>query len=123
MKKELSLELKEFVESFCREMKVKNIDLENMDLKTSLDLDLNIFDLDVDVFINDFIKKFDIDISSFEWGKQLEYPSDKDMSTLYSIFRSFNYRKNWVRKICRKLYKPKLFLIDFQNALENKTFL
>lgn len=118
----LSQELKNFIIFFCKEVKIKNIDVENINLDTSLDLDLNIFELDIDLFITDFSKKFDIDISTIEWGKKYDYPSGDDMSFLYYIFRSFNYKRNWVKRTCRKLYKPKIYVRDLQNAIENKAF-
>ncbi|GAB3430178.1 DUF1493 family protein [Niabella aquatica] len=119
----LSQELKDFIISFCKEMKIKNIDAENISLDTSLDLDLNIFDLDMDVFIADFSKKFDIDISGFEWGKKYDYPSGKGMGILYMTLRSFNYKKDWVKRMCRKLYNPKIYVRDLQNAIEIKAFI
>lgn len=119
----LSQELKDFIISFCKEVKIKNIDAENISLDTSLDLDLNIFDLDMDLFITDFSKRFHIDISTFEWGKEYDYPSGDDMGLLYTTFRSFNYKKDWVKRTCRKLYKPKIYVRDLQSAIENKTFI
>lgn len=122
MAKQILPELKGFIISFCRDMKIKNIDVESINLDTSLDLDLNIFDLDMDVFIADFTKRFGIDVSTFEWGKKYDYPSGKGMSLLYSILRSFNYKKNWVKNVSRKLYKPKIFVRDIQKVIENKAF-
>jgi hypothetical protein len=118
----LSPELRDFIISYCKEMKIKNIDSAAIDLDTNLDLDLNIFDLDIDLFMTDFTKRFEIDISTLKWGKKYDYPSGKEMNLLYIIFRSFNYKKDWVKRICRKLYKPKVFVRDLQNAIENKVF-
>lgn len=120
---ELSQELKDFIISFCKEMKIKNIDADNINLDTSLDLDLNIFELDMDLFMTDFSKQFDVDISTLHWGIKYIYPSGDDMGLLYMIFRSFNYKKDWVKRICRKLYKPKIYVRDLQNAIENKAFI
>lgn len=117
---ELFQELKSFIISFCREMKIKNIDVDNIGLDTSLDLDLNIFDLDIDVFLADFSQRFDIDISTFKWGVNFIYPSGEDMNLLYMTLRLFNYKKKWVKKICRKLYTPKIYIRDLQRAIENK---
>lgn len=123
MKNQVSSELIEFIISFCKELNIKNIDIENIYLDTSLDLDLNIFEIDIDVFMNDFVKEFDIDTSNFKWGKQFEYPDGNDVRLLYSFFRSFNYKKKWVKNVCHKLYNPKVFIKDLQMAIERKAFI
>ncbi|MNU17090.1 hypothetical protein D3C71_52670 [compost metagenome] len=117
MKNYIQEELVHFIISFCEEMKIKNIDLNNINLNTSIDLDLNIFDDDIDLFVNLFAQQFQIDVSHFEWGKRLIYPTSDKMNFVYSIFRSFDYRKKWVKAICGRLYIPKVFIRDFQNAI------
>ena len=118
MKHQLSMELKDFIVSFCNEMKIRNINLDDICLNTSIDMDLNIFDSDMDVFLSDFIKRFNIDVSNFECGNRYLYPSGDDMGLMYMVFRSLDYRKEWVRRICKRLYKPKIFVRDFQRAID-----
>ncbi|WP_447640940.1 MULTISPECIES: DUF1493 family protein [Chitinophagaceae] len=118
MNNKIRADLKKFIESFCTEMKIKNIDIESIDLDTSIDTDLNIYDLDLDVFVNDFSQQFSVDTKQFDWKKQLAYPDGSDMNFMYIFFRSFNYKRRWVKSICKIFYTPKLFVRDFQNMIK-----
>ena len=118
----LSPELKELIISFCEEFKIRNIDIEAINLETSIDLDLNIYDIDFDYFLNDFGEKFKIDITKLKWGDKFQYPSGDDMRFIFSILRHFNYKKDWVKRICAKYYTPKVHVRDFQYAIDNGFF-
>ena len=118
----LSPELKEFIINFCEEFKIRNIDIEAINLETSIDLDLNIFDIDLDVFFGDFVEKYKIDITTFKWGDKFQYPSGDDMKLIYSIVRDLNYKKDWVKRACAKYYTPKIRVKDFQYAIDNGFF-
>jgi hypothetical protein len=118
----LSPDLKEFIISFCREFKIRNIDIEALNLETSIDLDLDIFDIDFDYFLNDFGERYKIDITKLKWGDKFQYPSEDDMGIIYCIVRYFNFKKDWVKRMCAKYYTPKMHVKDFQYAIDNGFF-
>ena len=118
----LSPELREFIITFCKKFNIKHIDIEALNLETSIDMDLDLYDIIFDFFLNDFGERFKIDITKLKWGDKFQYPSGDDMGLIYSIFRSFNYKKNWVTRICAKYYTPKMHVKDFQYAIDNGFF-
>lgn len=108
-------ELKSFIENFIEKNKIKNVDLSKLDLNTSLDLDLNLFDLDMDLFMTDFVKKFNIDYKKFDWDKY-SYPKG---SYIILLVRSFlNYKLDWVKQLAHWLYKPKIKVDNLQQAIK-----
>lgn len=107
--------LKSFIVDYILVHKIKNVDLSDLNLNTSLDLDLNLFDLEIDLFLTEFIQTFNIDYSSFNW-KNYGYPNG---SYLILIIRSFfNYKTKWVKRLAHKLYRPKIRLLTLQHAME-----
>ncbi|WP_367866786.1 DUF1493 family protein [Pedobacter sp. WC2423] len=107
-------ELKVFIGNFILENSIKNVDLSKLNLNTSLDLDLNLFDLEMDLFITDFVNTFNIDYTRFNW-KNYGYPDD---TFIISIVRSFlNYKLNWVRQLAHWVYKPKITVSTLQQAI------
>jgi|GEM_PF-6762292 len=64
MDKQVLPGLSDFIVNFCQEMNIKNIDIKMLDLGTSIDLDLNIFD----VFVSDFSQRFDMNKRIFDRG-------------------------------------------------------
>jgi hypothetical protein len=107
-------ELKIFIETFIVTNNIKNVDLSNLNLNTSLDLDLNLFDLEIDMFLTDFVEMFKIDYSKFNW-KNYGYP---DGNFLVLFVRSFfNYKLKWVKQLAHFLYKPKISIDVLQQAI------
>lgn len=112
--KDILPELKLFILDFCKRNKIKNIDLTDLNIETSIDLDLNIFDIDIDLFMTEFVERFKIDYSTFNWNKY-GYPKG---STLVGVLRIlFGYKRKWVKRIATIIYKPKFFVENLQNAI------
>ncbi|MGN8072354.1 DUF1493 family protein [Mucilaginibacter sp. 22184] len=108
-------ELKAFIENYILEHKIKNVDLNDLNLNTSLDLDLNLFDVDIDLFITDFVKAFNIDYTKFHW-KNYGYP---DENFTISLIRSFlNYKSDWVKRFAHRVYKPRITVSALQQAIK-----
>jgi hypothetical protein len=107
--------LRDFILSFCKKYKISNIDLSDLNLHTSIDLDLNIFDLDMDMFLSEFVEQFNIDYSQFNWDNY-GYPSDAD-AVRVDWYRMFGYQRDWVKRLCRKVYTPKLRVYHLQEAI------
>ncbi|MBV9961779.1 MAG: DUF1493 family protein [Parafilimonas sp.] len=109
-------ELKNFIENFCKDNKIK-IRIQPIELSTSLDLDLDMFDISMDLFLTKFIERFNIDYSKFNWKNHNGYPKD---STRISLLRLLlGYKNNFSKKIILSFYKPKLFVGDLQIAIKN----
>ncbi len=64
----ISKELREFIIDFFSEKNIY-IDTELLTSETEIYYDLNIHDLDVDLFMGTFLKKFDIDDTDFDSKK------------------------------------------------------
>jgi|LakMenEpi03Aug12_release.lakeMendotaPanAssembly.Ray.scaffolds.fasta_scaffold1054703_1 hypothetical protein len=112
-------ELKTFIIDFCKEQKIKNIDLSVLNSEAFVDLDLDIVDIDIDLFMTDFFKRFCIDYSEFDWNNYGGYPYGG--SFFYLIIRTFfSYKKMWVKKLCRKLYTPTFKISYLEKAILNK---
>jgi hypothetical protein len=110
-------ELKNFIASFCKNNKIRNR-LSNIKLSTSIDLDLNIFDISMDLFLTSFIQEFKIDYSKFNWDNHGGYP--KDSSLIAFIRFMFGYKWDLSGKIILNFYQPKLFISDLQSAIITK---
>lgn len=108
-------ELREFINSFCQQQKIGNIDLMNFDLESTVDLDLNIHDIDMDLFLSMFSDRFNVDLSKFSW-KNYGYPEG---SIIASILRFIFGYKKWVKKISYKIYKPKLKVRQLLDGIES----
>ena len=107
--------LRVFIENFLSDNKIRNVDLRDLNLNTSLDLDLNLFDLEMDLFLTDFIQAFKIDYSGFDW-KNYGYPRG---TFLILLVRSFlNYKLRWVKRFSHSLYKPRIRVYTLQQAIE-----
>ena len=107
-------ELKAFIEHYILINKITNVDLSKLNLNTSLDLDLNLFDLGMDLFLMDFIEEFNIDDTNFNW-KNYGYP--RGTYTVLLVRSFLNYKLNWVKQIAHLLYKPKISIYTLQEAI------
>jgi hypothetical protein len=108
-------ELKEFITGYCDRYKIQKVDPNALTVDTSIDLDLDIFDIEIDLFLAEFTDTFRIDNSKFTWYK---YGYPKGSATVDMIKIVFGYRSNWVKKIANKLYKPKFKVHNLQEAMK-----
>jgi hypothetical protein len=106
-------ELNVFIQQFCIKNKTGRKALPGLSLDTSLYPDLDLSDLDMDLFLGEFVEKFQIDYSGFHWGKY-GYPKGY---ALMDILKCFGYNKPWVRRIADLVYPPKFFVRNLQQAI------
>ncbi|MDO3627917.1 DUF1493 family protein [Mucilaginibacter sp. BT774] len=108
-------ELKEFIAGYCDRYKIQKVDPEALTVDTSIDLDLDIFDIEIDLFLAEFTDKFRIDNSKFTWYK---YGYPKGSFGVEMIKTVFGYRYPWVKKVANKIYKPKFKVQNLQEAMK-----
>jgi hypothetical protein len=108
-------QLKDFIISYCSRYKVRPIDPDTLHADTSIDLDLDIFDIEIELFIAEFADHFKIDSSKFSWYK---YGYPKGSARVRVLKTLFGYKKNWVRQLAGYCYKPKFKVHTLQNALQ-----
>lgn len=111
---EINPQLKEFIVDYCKKYKIRQIDPGSLSLNTSIDLDLDIADIEIDLFLAEFAEKFSIDQSKFTWYKY-GYPTG---SASVKIIRTlFGYKSPWVQKLSNRIYKPKFRVSNLQEAV------
>lgn len=108
-------ELKEFITGYCDRYKIQKVDPNALTVDTSIDLDLDIFDIEIDLFLAEFTDRFRIDDSKFTWYK---YGYPKGSMGVEVIKTVFGYRNNWVKKVANKIYKPKFKVQNLQEAMK-----
>ena len=108
-------ELKEFIAGYCDRYKIQKVDPDALTVDTSIDLDLDIFDIEIDLFLAEFTDKFRIDNSKFTWYK---YGYPKGSVGVDMIKTVFGYRYTWVKKVANKIYKPKFRVQNLQEAMK-----
>lgn len=109
-------ELKEFITGYCERYRIAKIDPEALTVDTSIDLDLDIVDIEMDLFLAEFTDTFRIDNSRFTWYK---YGYPKGSPTVEVIRRLFGYRSPWVKKLANRLYTPKFRVHNLQQAVKS----
>src|SRR5471030_3164902 len=108
-------ELKEFIAGYCERYKIRKVDPDALTVDTSIDLDLDIFDIEIDLFLAEFTDTFRLDNSRFTWYK---YGYPKGSVTVEVIRIVFGYRSNWVKKLANRIYKPKFRVANLQEAVK-----
>ena len=109
-------QLKEFIVDYCNRYKIQQVDAGSLCLDTSVDLDLDIFDIEIDLFLAEFAERFRVDNSKFTWYKY-GYPTG---STGVKVIRTvFGYRTPWVRRLSHKIYEPKFRVRNLQEAVKS----
>ena len=108
-------ELKEFIAGYCERYKIHKVDPEALTVDTSIDLDLDIFDIEIDLFLAEFTDKFRIDNSKFTWYK---YGYPKGSYTVDMLKTVFGYRALWVKRLANQIYKPKFRVQNLQEAMK-----
>lgn len=109
-------ELKEFITGYCDRYRIAKVDPEALTVDTSIDLDLDIFDIEMDLFLAEFIDTFRVDNSRFTWYK---YGYPKGSVTVEVMKSVFGYRYRWVKKLANKLYTPKFRVSNLQQAVKS----
>lgn len=108
-------ELKEFITGYCDRYKIQKIDPDALTIDTSIDLDLSIFDIEIDLFLAEFTDTFRVDNSRFTWYK---YGYPKGSAIVEMIKTVFGYRSAWVKKLSNRIYKPKFKVANLQEAVK-----
>jgi len=108
-------ELKEFITGYCDRYKIRKVDPSALTVNTSIDLDLDIFDIEIDLFLAEFTDKFRIDNSKFTWYK---YGYPKGSYTVDMLKTVFGYRALWVKRLANQVYKPKFRVQNLQEAMK-----
>ena len=106
--------LKEFIVDYCNRYKLHHVDPGSLSLDTSIDLDLDIFDIEIDLFLADFADQFKIDQSKFTWYK---YGYPKGSTRVRMIKIMFGYNSIWVKQLAQYCYKPKFKVRNLQDAV------
>jgi len=119
-KERINPQIISFLKEFCIKYKIKNAGLDNIKLDTSIDLDLNIFDIDMDYLLLEYTERFKIDSSQFDWDKY-GYPSD---SFVVGILRTmFGFKNRKINKMLAYVYKPKIRMDKLQEAFNRKVLI
>jgi hypothetical protein len=107
-------QLKEFIVDYCTRYKIRAVDPGALSLDTSIDLDLDIVDIEIDLFLAEFAEKFRVDQSKFSWYKY-GYPTG---STSVNVIRTvFGYKASWVKRLSNRIYKPRFRVSNLQDAV------
>jgi hypothetical protein len=107
-------QLKEFIVDYCNRYKIQEVDAMALCLDTSVDLDLDIFDIEMDLFLAEFAEQFRIDSSKFTWYKY-GYPTGS--ASVKVIKTVFGYRP-WVKRLSNRIYTPKFRVRNLQEAVK-----
>lgn len=107
-------QLKDFIVDYCSKYIVREVDAGSLAPHTSIDLDLDIVDIEIDLFIDEFAKHFKIDTSRFTWYKY-GYPTGSAKVNMLKMV--FGYKRPWVKRLAEHWYTPKLRVSTLQNAL------
>ena len=108
-------QLKDFIIDYCNKYKISEIDAQALSLDTSIDLDLDIFDIEIDLFLDEFTERFRIDNSKFTWYK---YGYPKGSAGVRAMKMIFGYNSPLVKKLSHKIYEPKFRVRNLQDAVK-----
>jgi hypothetical protein len=111
---EIHPQLKDFIVDYCSRYKITEVDPRSLRLDTSIDLDLDIADIEIDLFLAEFAQTFRIDQSKFSWYKY-GYPTGS--ASVRVIKAVFGYKSPWVKRLSNHLYKPKFRVSNLQDAV------
>ena len=111
---EINPQLREFIVDYCTRYKIREVDPGTLNLDTSIDLDLDIVDIEIDLFLAEFAEAFRIDLSKFSWYKY-GYPTG---SASVKVIRTvFGYKAQWVKRLSNRIYKPRFRVSNLQDAV------
>jgi hypothetical protein len=111
---EVNPHLKEFIVEYCTKYKIREVDPRALNLDTSIDLDLDIVDIEIDLFLAEFSETFHVDQSKFSWYKY-GYPTGS--ASVKVIKAVFGYKRPWVKRLSNHIYKPKFRVSNLQDAV------
>jgi len=111
---EIHPRLKEFIVDYCTRYKIREIDPRALSLDTSIDLDLDIFDIEIDLFLAEFSETFRVDQSKFSWYKYGYPTGSASVKVLKTVF---GYKSLWVKRLSNRIYKPKFRVSNLQDAV------
>jgi hypothetical protein len=111
---EINPQLKEFIVDYCMRYRIREVDPGTLNLDTSIDLDLDIVDIEIDLFIAEFTAQFKIDQSKFSWYKY-GYPTGS--ASVNIIKAVFGYKRPWVKRLSTRIYKPRFRVSNLQDAV------
>ena len=111
---EIHPQLRNFIVEYCTKYKIRKVDPCALNLETSIDLDLDIVDIEIDLFIAEFSETFHIDQSKFSWYKY-GYPTGSASVNL--IKAVFGYKMPWVKRLSNRIYKPRFRVSNLQDAV------
>lgn len=112
---EIHPQLKDFIVDYCTKYRIRKVDPGALSLDTSIDLDLDIVDIEIDLFIAEFAEQFQIDQSKFSWYRY-GYPTGS--AGVKVIKALFGYRASWVKQLSQRIYTPKFRIRNLQDAVE-----
>jgi hypothetical protein len=95
--------------------KIRKVDPCTLCLETSIDLDLDIVDIEIDLFIAEFAEQFHIDQSKFSWYKY-GYPTGS--ASVNVIKAIFGCRSAWVKRLTNRIYTPRFKVRNLQDAVK-----
>lgn len=108
-------QLKGFIIDYCQKYRVRSIEADELHICTSIDLDLDIVDIEMELFLAEFTERFHIDNSKFSWYR---YGYPKGSARVRIIKTLFNYNRRWVKKLAGYCYKPRFKVQVLQDALQ-----
>jgi hypothetical protein len=111
---QINPQLKNFIVDYCNKYKVRSIDPDILDNDTSIDLDLDIVDIEIELFVAEFAEHFKVDDSKFSWYK---YGYPKGSTRVRILKLMFGYKRPWVKQLASYCYKPKFKVHILQDAL------
>ncbi|MDR3694413.1 DUF1493 family protein [Mucilaginibacter sp.] len=111
---EIHPQLKEFIIDYCTRYKIREVDPCALSLDTSIDLDLDIFDIEIDLFLAEFAETFRVDQSKFSWYKYGYPTGSASVKVLKTVF---GYNSPWVNRLSNRIYKPKFRVSNLQDAV------
>jgi hypothetical protein len=112
---EIHPRLKEFIIDYCMKYRIRKVDPCSLSLDTSIDLDLDIVDIEIDLFIAEFAEQFHVDQSKFSWYKY-GYPTGS--ASVNVIKALFGYQSSWVKRLSHRIYTPKFRVSNLQDAVK-----
>ena len=112
---EIHPQLRAFIVEYCDRYKIREVDPYALNLDTSIDLDLDIVDIEIDLFIAEFAEQFRVDQSKFSWYKY-GYPTGS--ASVNIIKALLGYKKPWVQRLSNRIYKPKFRVRNLQDAVQ-----
>jgi hypothetical protein len=113
---ELLPELKSFIIDFCKKYKIRNVDYSSLDTETNIEVDLDIFDLDADMLLSEFVERFNVDYTEFSWNNY-GYPTG---TTIISILKVvFGSKSIWIQNLSQKFKHTEFKLKNLQEAIKS----